>query len=137
MGTLKNRSEILEGFSILEYSKSKSFQNPSKNPSKFGIIKNPSKISKSFQTSILCGFQRCKNPSKNPSSRVCVRVRARIYMEKYIPVGYIYFSNVNRFGKIELFQNLTAKNCYASPLPPSGRLAAILPQGKERLRDAR
>ena len=128
MGTLRNRSEILEGFSVLEYSKSKSFQNPSENPSKFGIIENPSKISKSFQTSIFCGFQRCENPSKNPSSRVCVRVRTRIYMEKYIPVGYIYFSNVNRFGRIELFQNLAAKNCDASPLPPSGRLAAILPQ---------
>lgn len=120
MGTLRNRSEILEGFSVLEYSKSKSFQNPSKNPSKFGIIKNPSKISKSFQTSILCGFQRYENPSKNPSSRVCVRVRTRIYMEKYIPVGYIYFSNVNRFGRIEFFQIPTAKNCDTSPRSPCG-----------------
>ena len=128
MGTLRNRSEILEGFSVLEYSKSKSFQNPSKNPSKIWNNKNPSKFSKSFQTSTFCGLQRCENPSKNPSSRVCVRPRPRIYMEKYIPVGYIYFSNVNRFGRIELFQIPTAKNCDASPHSPSGRLAAILPQ---------
>ncbi len=120
MGTLRNRPEILEGFSVLEYSKSKSFQNPSKNPSKFWNNKNPSKFSKSFQTSILCGLQRRENPSKNPSSRVCVRVRPRIYMEKNIPVGYIFFSNVNSLEGFKLFQNLTAKNCDASPRSPCG-----------------
>ncbi len=120
MGTLRNRPENLEGFSVLEYSKSKSFQNPSKNPSKLWNNKNPSKFSKSFQTSILCGLQRRENPSKNPSSRVCVRVRPRNYMEKNIPVGYIFFSNVISLEGFKLFQNLTAKNCDASPCSPCG-----------------
>lgn len=120
MGTLKKCFGILEGFSVLEYSKSKSFQNPSKNPSRFWNNKNPSKISKSFQTSILCGLRRRKNPSKNPSSRVYARARPRIYMEKYIPIRYIYFSNVNSLEGFKLFQNLIAKNCDASPCSPCG-----------------
>ena len=119
MGTLKNPSGSLERFSSLEYSNAESFQNLSGNLSRFWKNKNLSKIRKSFQTPIFCGLEGVGIfPKIFP--RACVRRRARIYMEKYIPVGYIYFSNVNRFGKIEFFQISTAKNCDTSPRPPCG-----------------
>ena len=95
---------------------------------------NYSKIFELFQTAKNSGLQVRSNYSTNYSSRACARAintRARIYMEKIYTLKGIYiFSNVNRSGMIELFQKLAAKNCDAAPLSPSGRLAAIFPQGK-------
>ena len=93
---------------------------------------NYSRFFELFQTAIFSGLRGRSNYSTNYSSRACARAintRARIYMEKIYTLKGIYiFFNVNRSGMIELFQNLTAKNCDASPLPLAGRLAAILPQ---------
>ena len=93
---------------------------------------NYSRFFELFQTAIFSGLRGGSNYSANYSSRACARAintRARIYMEKIYTLKGIYiFSNVNRSGMIELFQNLTAKNCDASRLPLAGRLAAILPQ---------
>ena len=119
MGTVKNLPGSLERFSSLEYSNAQSFQNLSDNLSRFWKNKNLSKIRKSFQTSIFCGLAGVEIfPKIFP--RACERRRARNYMEKYIPIGDIYFSNVIRFGKIESFQIPTAKNCDASPHTPCG-----------------
>ena len=129
MGTVKNLPGSLERFSSLEYSNAQSFQNLSDNLSRFWKNKNLSKNRESFQTSIFCGLAGVEIfPKIFP--RACARRRARIYMEKYIPVGYIYFSKVNRFGKIESFQIPTAKNCDATPPTLAGRRAAILPRKK-------
>lgn len=92
---------------------------------------NYSKIFELFQTPIYRAFPSFRIiPRIIPHARM--RARPRIYMEKYISLkGYIYFSNVNRSGMIELFQK--AKNCDAAPLPPSGRLAAIFPLSEKEV----
>ena len=89
-------------------------------------VLNYSKIFELFQTSIFRGFRAVRIiPRIIPHAYA--QARARNYMEKYIPIGDIYFSNVISLEGFKLFQ-IPAKNYDASPLSPSGRLAVILPQ---------
>ena len=93
---------------------------------------NYSKIFELFQTTKNSGSQGDSNYSKNYSSRVRVRAintRARYYMEKYIPEGYIFFSNVIRSGIIRIIPKIPSEKLQRYALTPTAVLAVIFPQG--------
>lgn len=91
---------------------------------------NLSKIFESFQTLYFSGLRGIGIfPKIFPHAQA--QARARNYMEKYIPIGDIYFSNVISLERLESFQNSAAKFYDASPLSPPGRLAVKLPQKGE------
>ena len=93
---------------------------------------NCSRFFKLFQTAKNSGLQTGQIvPGKVPS-RVRVRAintRARYYMEKYIPKGYIYFSNVIRSGTIRIVPKIPSEKLQRFVLTPYGALAVIFPQG--------